>query len=246
MLRAAAPLYEGKPVFVDHRDSRGGRSARDLAGTVRNVRFEGGRLRGDVAALGTEAGGTFLALAAGDAPGVGMSHVVLAERTADGREVVRIEEVLSVDAVAGPATVARLSESDAAGPADRRGPESVSPAPGDKPGDIVAVRAELAEARAELAALRAAAAGRAGADAAVEAAGLPDWAATAEFRRSLAAAPTDADRRALAEDRAALVERLRVLAPPAVRSRGRAALPGGPDRPAGRDAADFARALRGA
>src|SRR5919112_339402 len=64
-LKAAAPLYENVPVFLDHpvsphrpRD----RSARDLAGSVTNVRFEAGRLRGDLRTLDTEAGRTLLAL----------------------------------------------------------------------------------------------------------------------------------------------------------------------------------------
>ena len=215
VLRAAAPLYEGKPVFLDHPGvgtggalAGRGRSARDLAGSVRNVRFEGGRLRGDVAALETEAGRTFLALAAGNVPDLGMSHVVLAERTADGAEVTRIERVLSVDAVAYPATTHRLHEQG-------RLKESLPPGEQVPAGDRDSLVADLAAVRAELAAAKAALAGVRGADAAVEAAGLPAWAATAAFRACLAAAPADADRRALAEDRAALIDRLRVAAPPA-------------------------------
>ena len=77
VLRAAAPLYEGAPVFLDHaaaRPARGsaadpGRSARDYVGSVSAARFERGRLRGDVTALDTGAGRTFLALAAGDDAG---------------------------------------------------------------------------------------------------------------------------------------------------------------------------------
>ena len=80
VLRAAAPLYEGAPVFLDHAETPPvgrpagrpfgrGRSARDYVGSVRDVRFEEGRLRGDVAALDTPAGRTFLALAAGDDAG---------------------------------------------------------------------------------------------------------------------------------------------------------------------------------
>ena len=251
VLRAAVPLYEGVPVFLDHpavgsaAAGRGGRSARDLAGSVTNARFEGGRLRGDVAALDTEAGRTFLALAAGNAPQVGMSHVVLAERTADGREVARIERVLSVDAVAFPATTDRLRESSSPGVQVRTGDDD-SPAGGPA--------AELAAVRAELAAAKAALAGRAGADAAVEAAGLPAWAATAAFRTCLAAAATDADRRALAEDRAALIDRLRVAAPPEARAfdrltreaRGAAGPVSRPRAAPGRGPADagFAAAVR--
>ena len=113
-LKGAVPLYENAPVFLDHpacaqrpRD----RSARDLAGSVINVRFESGRLRGDLRALETEAGSTLLALAEADGPGVGMSHVVLAERSRDGATVDRIVEVISVDAVAFPATTSTFRES---------------------------------------------------------------------------------------------------------------------------------------
>ncbi|MFH5806184.1 hypothetical protein [Alienimonas sp. DA493] len=255
VLRAAAPLYEGAPVFLDHAETRGlrgaptdrGRSARDYVGSVRSVRFEEGRLRGDVAALDTEAGRTFLALAAGDAAGaaprVGMSHVVLAERTADGSEVTAIREVLSVDAVAFPATVSRLRE-------------SVSPGSGDSSGDSDSrrLREELAEARAEAARLRRERSARAAADAAIEESGLPGWAATPAFRRALVAAASDADRRSLAEDRVAVLERLRIARPPGDPS---APFPPGPcpvgpvsrSRPAatGPDpAALLVRAVRGA
>ncbi|QDT15132.1 hypothetical protein [Alienimonas californiensis] len=214
VLRAAAPLYEGAPVFLDHapaaptgRPADRGRSARDYVGSVRAVRFEEGRLRGDVAALDTDAGRTFLALAAGDAAGaaprVGMSHVVLAERTADGSAVTAIREVLSVDAVAFPATVSRLRE-------------SLSPKSGDNTGDTDSqqLREELAEAQAEVARLRRERTAQAAADAAIEEVGLPGWAATPTFRRALAAAATDAERRALAEDRVAVLERLRIVRPP--------------------------------
>jgi len=119
-LREAASLYENVPVFLDHpvspqrpRD----RSARDLAGSVTNARYEAGRLRGDLKTLDTEAGRTLLALAAADGPGVGMSHVVLAERSRDGATVERIVEVVSVDAVAFPATTSSFRESSAGGPA---------------------------------------------------------------------------------------------------------------------------------
>ncbi|MEM1060985.1 MAG: hypothetical protein AAF532_02850 [Planctomycetota bacterium] len=112
-LQAAVPLYEGKPVFLDHGERVGRpreRSARDLAGHIRNARFVGGRLRGDVATLETEAGRTLLALADGDVDGVGMSHVVLADRDAGGETVTSIREVVSVDAVVFPATTSTFRE----------------------------------------------------------------------------------------------------------------------------------------
>jgi hypothetical protein len=113
-LRRAASLYENKPVFLDHADRvRDGqaRSTRDLVGSIVNVEYADGRIRGDVRVLDTESGRTFLALADGNAPGVGMSHVVLAERSADGTVVERIQDVLSVDVVVRPATTQTFRES---------------------------------------------------------------------------------------------------------------------------------------
>ncbi len=112
-LRKAVALYESVPVFLDHPRSAQQprqRSARDLAGRVRNARFDGTRLRGDLDLIDTEAGRTLLALAATDGPGVGMSHVVLAERSEKGDTVERILEVISVDVVAFPATTTTLRE----------------------------------------------------------------------------------------------------------------------------------------
>ena len=113
-LRAAAPLYEGVPVFLDHPTSPTRprqRSARDLAGSVTAARFENGRLRGDLRTHDTDAGRTLLALAEAATPNVGMSHVVLAQRSADGLLVEAIAEVISVDAVVFPATTRTFRES---------------------------------------------------------------------------------------------------------------------------------------
>lgn len=114
-LRNAARLYDHKPVFLDHADRPGGtahRSTRDLVGSIINSRFEQGRIRSDVRVLDTESGRTFLALAEENTPGVGMSHVVLAHRSADGSMVEKIEDVLSVDVVVKPATTTTLRESN--------------------------------------------------------------------------------------------------------------------------------------
>ncbi|MFW6125429.1 MAG: hypothetical protein ACOC46_04705, partial [Pirellulales bacterium] len=112
-LREAAVLYDGKPVFLDHAPDPSRpreRRVRDLAGTLARTRFEHGRLRADVAAVDTEAGRTLLALAQHDRPGVGLSHVVLAERNADGSVVEKIHDVVSVDAVVFPATTTTFHE----------------------------------------------------------------------------------------------------------------------------------------
>jgi len=114
-LIAGVGLYEGKPVFLDHARNTArphDRSARDLVGTIVNARFEEGRIRGDVAVLGTEAGTTFLALAESGSGAVGMSHVVIVERGADG-VVTALVDVVSVDAVAFPATNATFAEQHA-------------------------------------------------------------------------------------------------------------------------------------
>lgn len=114
-LKQASRLYDQKPVFLDHAEKRtepGARSTRDLVGSIVNPRFEEGRLRGDVRVLDTESGRTFLALVEGNSPGVGMSHVVLAQRSVDGAVVERIEDVLSVDVVVRPATTSTFRESE--------------------------------------------------------------------------------------------------------------------------------------
>jgi hypothetical protein len=112
-LARAVPMYVQRPVFLDHagdpQRSRD-RSTRDLVGSVVNPRFEGGRIRGDIRVLDTEAGRTFLSLAVSASPGLGMSHVVLARRSADGSIVEQIEDVISVDAVVNPATTTTFHE----------------------------------------------------------------------------------------------------------------------------------------
>lgn len=113
-LKDAVALYEHKPVFLDHADDRAKphvRSARDLVGSIVHSRFEDDRIRGDIRVLNTDTGRTFLALAESNAPGVGMSHVVLAERAGADGEVAKIHDVVSVDAVVFPATTTTFRES---------------------------------------------------------------------------------------------------------------------------------------
>lgn len=112
-LREAIALYEDKPVFLDHavRSTKPfDRSTRDLVGSIVEPRFEQGRIRGNIKVLYTEAGRTFLALTEADEIPVGMSHVVLARRSTDRKQVESIEEVVSVDAVIYPATTASFRE----------------------------------------------------------------------------------------------------------------------------------------
>lgn len=118
-LTAAVALYECRPVFLDHAANRQRpheRSTRDLVGSVTNPRFVAGRVRGDIRVLETESGQTFLKLVEAQTPGVGMSHVVLAERSPDGKSVQRITDVISVDVVVNPATTTTFSESSLTNP----------------------------------------------------------------------------------------------------------------------------------
>lgn len=113
-LQTAVPLYEGKPVFLDHAANRSrpeDRSTRDLVGSIANPTFKNGRIYGDIKVLDTESGQTFLKLLELETPGVGMSHVVKAKRSMDGSVVEEIADVISVDAVVNPATTSTFKES---------------------------------------------------------------------------------------------------------------------------------------
>ncbi len=122
-MQQAVPLYEGRPVFVDHGQSPQSfssrslppptwptRSVRDYAGQVRNPRFDNGRIRGDLHLAGPNADWLLDLISAGPTD-IGMSHVVLARRRRHGEEIEAIEQVLSVDIVAFPATTRSFSES---------------------------------------------------------------------------------------------------------------------------------------
>lgn len=122
-MQQAVPLYEGRPVFVDHGQSAAAfsprsfpaptwptRSVRDYAGQVRNPRFDNGRIRGDLHLAGPNADWLLDLISAGPTD-IGMSHVVLARRRRHGEEIEAIEQVLSVDIVAFPATTRSFSES---------------------------------------------------------------------------------------------------------------------------------------
>ncbi|MEZ6056541.1 MAG: hypothetical protein R3C01_07540 [Planctomycetaceae bacterium] len=120
-LQAAVVMYDHKPVFLDHAADKNRpheRSTRDLVGSIVNPRFESGRIRGDIRVLDTESGRHFLAMAEADTPGVGMSHVVVARRSADGQTVEQIADVVSVDAVINPATTTTFKESVQTGVTD--------------------------------------------------------------------------------------------------------------------------------
>jgi hypothetical protein len=109
-MQEAAPLYDGRPLFVDHADSGPTqRKLRDYAGQVVQPRLENHRIRGDLKLLGPNAD-WLLQLMEASPRDIGMSHVVLARRNPEGDEVRQIERVLSVDIVAFPATTQSFQE----------------------------------------------------------------------------------------------------------------------------------------
>ncbi len=193
-LREALPLYENKPVFLDHAVSRTQphqRSARDLVGSVVNVRYEEGRIRGDIRVIDTEAGRTFLALAESNGPAVGMSHVILAEKSADGLLVEKIHDVVSVDAVVFPATTQSFQEQQNSAETDSRLAKERD-ALGWQIADLKAELAELQNVR-EVEQL-------------LEQSRLPRAAVTEVFRGQLLAAPSAEARRTLIGERLSLLD----------------------------------------
>ncbi len=142
-MQQAAPLYDGRPVFVDHPEATRGltphgspsspgsplqRSIRDYAGKVTNPRFEGNRVRGDLHLLGPNT--DWLMQLVESAPGdIGMSHVVLARRNPGGDAVEHIERVISVDIVAFPATTQSFQEADTSAASGRCEPAGTGNSP---------------------------------------------------------------------------------------------------------------------
>lgn len=109
-MQQAVPLYERRPVFIDHPEAQPTqRKLRNYAGQVLHPRFENDRLRGDLKLLGPNAG-WLLELIEAAPRDIGMSHVVLARRSAQGETVEQIDRVLSVDIVAFPATTHSFRE----------------------------------------------------------------------------------------------------------------------------------------
>lgn len=206
-LRDGVSLYPGKPVFLDHAPNAAKpmeRSTRDLAGTILAARYVDERIVGDIQVLETEAGRTFLALAAGEPSAFGMSHVVLARRGTPPQVIDKLHEVVSVDAVVFPATTSGLREAS--------DPDT---------DEVLVLREQLAMATGELERLRAELRRRDDEQAIgglLAASGLPDGAITPVFREQLARLPDDAARRMWIDDRVRLLRESRERA---VISRGR-------------------------
>ena len=233
-LREAVGLYERKPVFLDHGADRGRpqeRSTRDLVGSIVNPRYEEGRIRGDIRVLETESGETFLALVESETPGVGMSHVVLAERAADGLTVERIRDVISVDAVVGPATTRTFRESVESDEAARLAER------GELLAEIAALQARRDELAGEVSQL-VSGAEQGGASAIrhlLQESGLPEFACGAVFERQLLCADAGLRRELIAERRE-LLRRAAALGPRSVERGGETA---------GDDRQKFVAAIRG-
>ncbi len=229
-LSAAVPLYNGKPVFLDHAQTGQrptSRSTRDLVGSIINPHFEAGRIRGDIRVVDTASGRTFLALVEAETPGVGMSHVVLAERSTDGRKVHRIEDVISVDVVVNPATTSTFQESSLS-PLD----EQASQSEHDEADTIQHLQTELARITTERDQLQQQLQSLHGEqrsrelDRLLQEAGLPEIALDSDFRERLAHASLPV-RQSLIQERQQLVRRLSALAP---RSHSRSSAAPGADK----------------
>jgi hypothetical protein len=113
----AVPLYENRPVYIDHQSDTnptGARSYRNKIGRLTNVRFESGKVRADLIVNPEHELANQLFWDAENNPSaVGLSHDATGqvEMQEDGAQIVRrIEKVRSVDLVAEPATVTSLFE----------------------------------------------------------------------------------------------------------------------------------------
>ena len=111
VLKAAAPLYEGAPVFWQHIDKaevRKGRPDKDACGYIKNVQyFEGFGLIGDLHFFWNIAHYISVLPGSSERREIGLSHVVEAGffEDKDGkREVQEIKKVFSVDLVFYPAS----------------------------------------------------------------------------------------------------------------------------------------------
>jgi len=153
--------------------------------------------------LETEAGRTFLALLESDSPAIGMSHVVLAERSTNGAIVEKIHDVVSVDAVVFPATTQGFREQFEAD---------------DLSQQIEVLQEALAQAEAERRTWETKCQDyerelgerqqRAAIDSLLMKAQLPVELVTEGFRRQLETAASDAERQQLVEERREVWQRL--------------------------------------
>lgn len=114
-IKAAASMYEGVAVNVDHSRGDGERAVADAFGWLRNVAVDGGAVRGDLHYLKAHPQAAVLVEVAQRNPSrLGLSHHAEGTVRVDGgRTIVEtIERVYSVDLVQTPATNAGLFESE--------------------------------------------------------------------------------------------------------------------------------------
>ncbi len=215
-LRNALPLYENRPVFLDHAENASRpheRSTRDLVGSIMNVRFEAGRIRGDIQVLETDSGRTFLALAEKKTAFVGMSHVVLARRNAEKTKVEKIEEVISVDAVVYPATTSTFQEQTAERNASEKVESLLESELREVKGKLASMRSRYDKLMKKYLSSKKRAKKESHVEQLIQEARLPKRAMTKEFRELLMEAKTEGTRRRLLQERRQLCSELQRSAP---------------------------------
>jgi len=118
-MKKAVGLYENVQGFVNHptkaEEKEGIRDVMKLAGKYVNVRYEGGKVRGDFHGLGGDVvAKKFVAVAESMPEIAGLSHCASGQIRKEGKvEIVEnIDEVYSVDLVANPATTNGMFENE--------------------------------------------------------------------------------------------------------------------------------------
>ncbi len=215
-LRGAIPLYESRPVFLDHAENASRpheRSTRDLVGSITNVRFEQGRIRGDIQVLETDSGRTFLAMAEKKTEFVGMSHVVMARRNADQTKVEKIEEVISVDAVIYPATTSTFQEQTGKGDVEKESETLLESELREVKGELASIRSRYDRLMKKYLASKKRAKKEVQIEQLIQEARLPERAMTDDFRVLLFEAKNNAIRRRLLQERRQLCSELQRSVP---------------------------------
>ncbi len=135
-MEAAVPLYEGRPVFLNHPDPSTPKKRRvqDYVGKIENTRMEGGRIRGDIKLAGPNKQ-LVAELAESNPAEIGMSHVIFASDRKSGNDLYidSIKSVLSVDVVAFPATTRNFAEQQGEGDGDKKPTAEATYVPVDPP-----------------------------------------------------------------------------------------------------------------
>ncbi len=243
-LREAVTCYEGKPVYLDHHTQSHEpnlRAPEDLVGVIESPRFEEGKVVGDIRVRESTSGRLFLSLVDRLLPQIGMSHVVKAIRSRDGRRVEKIVEVISVDVVRYPATTRTLRESvhwaddlhRLSSEEQEQGVELICEVHPPEEGSValrdadLVLREEMDLLRRDLAFwkdkaehLEQLGSQQARVDELLERSHLPNVAITPQFRRMLVEAHNDSAREELIRERRELISQLKVTSPVSMPRRG--------------------------